>query len=72
MKSHTLFSVAAILGASGGGNYYQDVTVSPEPWARGTAYKGSGTGCTGLNVTKSRAKAKAARKARKKHKAGAK
>jgi hypothetical protein len=44
-----------------------DICINPQPWERGNKYKGSGTGKTGLNVSKSRAKAKAARKARKMH-----
>jgi len=45
-----------------------DFHLAPEPWARGTLYKGgSGTGTTSHNIARSRAKAKAARKARKIH-----
>lgn len=69
MKAHTLLAAAAIMA---GPDYYQpDETLTPSPWERRTTCKGSGTGSTGLNIKKSRAKAKAARKARRKHRSGA-
>jgi hypothetical protein len=63
MRNASILGAMAIMASE---HYIPYVTLNPEPWARGSQYKGSGTGTTGLNVAKSRAKAKAARKARKK------
>ena len=60
-------SLLAAMVITASANYdAPDYILNPEPWARGSTYKGSGTGKTGINVPKSRAKAKAARKARRK------
>jgi hypothetical protein len=64
MRNSSLIGALTIMASA----HYDapDYVLNPEPWARGSSYKGSGTGTTGLNVAKSRAKAKSARKARRK------
>ncbi len=64
MKRSTLIAVAALASSA---YCTPDFYINPEPWAEKPKHKGgSGTGQTGLNVQKSRAAAKAARKARRK------
>lgn len=66
MHIGTLAAAAMILSNNYAPEY--DIRINPEPWDTGNSYRGgSGTGTTGLNVAKSRARAKAARKARKLH-----